>query len=161
MVLGLIGHVRKSQNHRDEGLEGFRIMKSKSYWSEMKQNNYAELLSYSFHNLYIKKWPARPSRPPNRIFPGCSTISWKKAAFFQQKQGCWGFPYLKIKKVQNFYSPTFNFAFRCLISCCYLFHYPCSVLLFYVFTAIFHLLLLFVSFRVVYLLLANCKNAGT
>ena len=42
------GHVRKSQNHRDEGFERSPITKSKSYKFKMEQNNLPELLSLSF-----------------------------------------------------------------------------------------------------------------
>ena len=42
------GHVQKPRHHRNEGFSASPIIKSKSYKSEMKQNNYTELLALSF-----------------------------------------------------------------------------------------------------------------
>ena len=40
-------HVRKSRNHRDEGIEGSHISKSENYKFKLEQNT-TELLSISF-----------------------------------------------------------------------------------------------------------------
>ena len=48
---GSHGHVRKSEDHEDEGFSGFTKMNPKSDWSKMKQNNSTELLGYSFNNI--------------------------------------------------------------------------------------------------------------
>ena len=45
---GAQGHVPKSRNHTNEGLEGSHISKPKSYKFKLKQNNHTELLSISF-----------------------------------------------------------------------------------------------------------------
>ena len=40
---GAHGHVRKSENHGNERFSGFPKVKSKTYYSKMKQNNSTEL----------------------------------------------------------------------------------------------------------------------
>ena len=45
---GAQGHVRKSGNHRNEGVEDSRISKSTRYMFKLKQNHITELLSVSF-----------------------------------------------------------------------------------------------------------------
>ena len=45
---GAQGHFPKSRNHRNEGLEGSRISKSKSYKFKLKQNKTTEVLKISF-----------------------------------------------------------------------------------------------------------------
>ena len=47
-VIGARGHVQKSQNRRNEGVEDSRISKSKSYKFKLKQNNTTKLL-----NIYV------------------------------------------------------------------------------------------------------------
>ena len=42
------GHVPKSENHGNDGFEGFPKVKPKSYESKMKQNNPMELSGHSF-----------------------------------------------------------------------------------------------------------------
>ena len=49
--LGAQGHVQKSRKHRNEGFEGFPIMKSKSDKFKLKQDNITELLNI----IYIPK----------------------------------------------------------------------------------------------------------
>ena len=51
---GAQGHVRKSRNHRDEGVEGSHITKSKSYKFKMEQNHITELLNTSIHKSTIQ-----------------------------------------------------------------------------------------------------------
>ena len=58
--LGAQGHVRKSRYHENDGSEGFPIMKSKSYESKVKQNNYTELPGYSFNNIYNRNESSDP-----------------------------------------------------------------------------------------------------
>ena len=43
------GHVRKSRNPRNDGLDVSHITKSNSYKFKLKQNNTTELLSISSH----------------------------------------------------------------------------------------------------------------
>ena len=45
---GARGHVKKSRNNRNEGVEGTHISKLKSYKFKLKQNTSTELLSISF-----------------------------------------------------------------------------------------------------------------
>ena len=45
IAFGAQGHVRKSRTHRNEGVEGSHLTKSKSYKFKLKQNNTTELLS--------------------------------------------------------------------------------------------------------------------
>ena len=51
---GAQGHVRELGNHSNEGFEGSRVSKSKSYEFKLKQNNSTELLSISFHKFTAK-----------------------------------------------------------------------------------------------------------
>ena len=52
---GAQGHVRKSRNHRSEGVHGSHISKSKRYKFKLKQNNnIMELLNISFHEFTTK-----------------------------------------------------------------------------------------------------------
>ena len=44
---GAQGHARKCRNHRNEGLEGSPMSKSKTYKFKLKQNNTTELSSIS------------------------------------------------------------------------------------------------------------------
>ena len=44
---GAQGHVQKSRNHRNEGLEGSHISKSKSYKFKLEQHDIMELISIS------------------------------------------------------------------------------------------------------------------
>ena len=45
---GAQGHVRKSRNRRNEGVEGSHITKSKSYEFKLEQSSTTELSSISF-----------------------------------------------------------------------------------------------------------------
>ena len=45
---GARGHVQKSRNHRNEGLESSHITEAKSHKFKLKQNNPTEFLSRSF-----------------------------------------------------------------------------------------------------------------
>ena len=65
--LGAQGHVQKSRNHRNEGVEGSPISKSKSCKFELEQNNPTELLSISFPYMYYKNGEELAERFP--IFP--------------------------------------------------------------------------------------------
>ena len=88
---GSHGHVRQVQEPWKWGVSGFPIMKSKSYGFKMKQNNYVELLIYSFHNIYSKNGPPDPPRPPNRIFSGFSQDFLYEIGFFFVLLGLFGF----------------------------------------------------------------------
>ena len=67
--VGSHGHAPKSENHENHGFSGSPIMKSKSYESEMKQNNSTELFGYSFNNIYNKNGPPDPLDPKPAFFP--------------------------------------------------------------------------------------------
>ena len=53
---GAQGHVQKSRNHRNDGFEGSRLSKSKSYKFKLEQTNTVELSSMLFINVPYK-WP--------------------------------------------------------------------------------------------------------
>ena len=55
--VGAQGHVPKSRNHRNEGLAGSQIRKSKSCKFKLKRNNTMELLSTPFPEIYHTNSP--------------------------------------------------------------------------------------------------------
>ena len=55
------GHVPKSENHENERFSGCPKVKSNIYKSEMKQNNYTELLGHSFLTIYNANGPQTPT----------------------------------------------------------------------------------------------------
>ena len=62
----------KSENHGNDDCSGFPKVESKSYWSKMKQNSSAELLGYSFIQIYNKNGPPDPPDPKSEfssVFP--------------------------------------------------------------------------------------------
>ena len=67
--VGSHGHVRKSENHENDGFSGFPKVKSKSYFSKMKQNSSTELSGSSFLKIYNKNAPPDPLDPKSGIFP--------------------------------------------------------------------------------------------
>ena len=75
LVLGVMDTSRNSEIMKVRGLGVSPIMKSKSYSSQMEQNNSTELLGDSFNNVYNGKDPPQTPRPQNCIlfcFPGFS-----------------------------------------------------------------------------------------
>ena len=65
---GAHGHIQKSRNHRNEGVHGSHISKSKSYKFKLEQNNATELLSISFQQIYHKKGPSMSTNVKNDVF---------------------------------------------------------------------------------------------
>ena len=98
-------------------------MESKSYKSKMKQNNYTELLGFSFNNIYSKNDPPDVVDPTSVFFSGFFGTSYRKSVLFRPivstglivspkkvvgcrgwiryVEGCWRFPYLKIEKLPD------------------------------------------------------------
>ena len=73
---GSHGHVQKSETHEHDGFSVSPIMKSKSYYSKMKQNNSSEILSFSFNNnIYNKNDPPDSLDRKSGFFPGCPRFS--------------------------------------------------------------------------------------
>ena len=59
-------------------------MKSKSYWSKRKQNNYTVLSGRSFPKIYTKNGPPDTHRPQIQFFPGFPRNFYRKSVFFKR-----------------------------------------------------------------------------
>ena len=60
---GSHGHVQKSENREHEGFLGYSKVKSKRYYSRVKQNNSTELSGHSFLKIYSRNGPPEPPDP--------------------------------------------------------------------------------------------------